>query len=380
MFYSEGFTGIYQNISQVSPSQVFIGQYWDEFGLVCHLVPDESEVLMLGLGYGGGIRPIFSSKNNYNLTCVDLNVEYVDKCSKLFDDHFPKIRFRAYQQDAIEFLKLETRFYDCIWVDVYQPEAYCDFVLKEDFYSLLRSRLGQGGVVFVNSYGLPNQFEPLRQSGPQSYLSQVLKAQFSFVGAIPYRRNITFVAADQRPRIRPVQPHADLNSLDRLSLQTMRLKLEAIQEVGSHLQSSQASIEAKDLLFSEIDKKMRAGWLLIMEELGKFGAFLTEPKDLLNLIQNQILCEKILNNLEGLSTPVRSFFPILCASESSLNPINVAWILNWTLENWHRLKSTDPVLYQTIWLPQMWALVCQESGQYKSYCFQIYGLIDKERV
>lgn len=376
MFYSSTPNIINDNSSYLHSRHVFSGQYWDEFGMTAYLVPDNAKVLMLGLSLGGGVRPLLASSKNIELTCVDLDQQSMERCRSYYRKHFSGLRFATVIASAEDYLSQCKEKYDCIWLDIYENESYSPLLLGDTLYSRIRQSLTTSGVLLINAYGIPNQFAPLRRGGIQSLVASAVAKSFPFLSAIPYRRNVTFIAAGEPPEIYPCTAHAELAPLDQVAFQSLELKLRDLKPIQATL-----PVKAVTGEFSAIDQEMRGLWKEILSELANRNVHLSHAGELLDLIQSDARAIEILDSaLIDKHTTLLSSFVILCAGESHLRPLHVDWIFDWSLCNAERLATDVPALYRDIWLPQLTSMILQTSGRYKKHYFKVLSLLKRASV
>lgn len=373
MFYAHHAQTISNSWTHLDPTRVFAGQYWDEFGMTAHLVPDGAHVLMLGLARGGGLRPILSSSKKLKITAIDFNPSLVEGCRNQFRKDFPRLDFEAIHMDAANFLSSTSEKFDCIWLDLYSESEYCPLYFDTSFIRSLNEHLKDTGVLMVNAYGLPNQFLPLERSGVQSAHVACLKKEFSHIAAIPYRRNMTIIASKCRPQALSAEPHRDLNFRDSRSFRGMAMRL-------NHL-SSISFIEntvSVDLCLQNINRHMIRLWSEVVHEIRHLGERISSPQDILTLLESPSSGASILSRAIGRSRSVLMTFPILAASEIHLRPLNMAWLYGWLFENADELKFNHPDIYREIWLTQLWASCLHLSETLSIYEERLWALIEKE--
>ncbi|MBC7740992.1 MAG: hypothetical protein H7061_02265 [Bdellovibrionaceae bacterium] len=375
MFYSQKSKIIDHNLTYLHSQKVFTGQYWDEFALTSSLVPDNAEVLMLGLSLGGGIRPILSGDKIISLTCVDYDSPSVNKCKSFYKEYFPEIKFKAITEDAKIYLSQCSKKFHAIWLDIYEAEAYSSLYFEQDFMNLIKSSLENGGVLLVNSYGLPNHFSPLELDGVQNHLAKFLAANFESLRSIPFRRNITFVASNAPAKIYETQPQAALNAMDKFTFKFIQQKLQASasQEITFNTESSAPTV--KEYKFGEIDNQMRAQWQELRNLIKPIGISLNENKEIVMLLENQTQCAKALKHLLDINPRLACFVPILGAGESHSQALDIGWIFDWTYNNIALLKEKLNEDFGDIWLCQLWSLVIHPNGQFKAEYFKMLEML-----
>lgn len=359
MFYSQAAKLINTEFSYLAPEQVFAGQYWDEFGITPHLVPDRGEVLMLGLAAGGGIRPILTSHKSISVTAIDICDSAVTSCLKFYAEIFPDIKFDAFACDALDFLENTKKSFDAIWVDLYSEDSYSPLNFNERFHELIRNRLTPDGVVLINAYGLPFQFSPLKSPGPQARLTHTLQQHFHFVSALPFRRNLTLIASRTPLSLYPYEPHPGLNELDRLTHDLIASRLRSLSIIEPIEEDHRHSLGT----LSNVNSRLPSLWQDLVLDMKAIGIEIGSPVELLALIQDRRRIEDALETLINCNLPLQTVVPILCAGESNLQELNVDWIFAWYARNHSRLSKQ----VNAIWIAQLWSMILQPSRRFQQY-------------
>ncbi|MFE5792803.1 methyltransferase domain-containing protein [Streptomyces sp. NPDC056503] len=176
--------------------RVFVGNQPDDFA-VGPLVGPADEVCVLGLGYGGSLRPLLAASPTSRVTAVDLDPGMATVTRALFRQHFPQAEFRTEVADAATFLDGDRRF-DLVLIDVYAGESYPSFILDADFWQRVH-RVTRGGTVLLNAWGLPSHLDPFSPPSPQHTLATLLAPLWPHARYLPCRRNMTVVLRDTWP-------------------------------------------------------------------------------------------------------------------------------------------------------------------------------------
>jgi spermidine synthase len=376
MFYSQHIKIIDNPSSYLDSKQVFTGNYWDEFGLTSFLIPDNARVLMLGLGTGGGIRPLMSSTKNIDLTCVDLDGKSTEICRDLFTRNFPNLKFEIVVDDAKTFLEQSSASYDFIWLDIYRSDSYSELYFEQDFHDLVKLRLTAEGVLAVNAYGIPTQFKPFSVNSVQRETARVLQNTFSFVGAIPNRRNQTIIASAGSPKVLPSYPHPELSALDKRSFLVQGVRVQYIDQLAT-LDKNEVNLKVQ-AQFVELDRHMKSGWLELIERLKSRNLSVSAAIDLLALVQDAERAKSVLD--DGLMNSYfedLDFIPIVCSGESFLRDLDVEWVFRWMLNNYKNIPAEHRRRFVQVWLTQAWSLILNPSRKYRPQCFQIFNLFEE---
>jgi len=151
------------------------------------LHPKPERIFVGGGGEGAILREILKHPTVKKVIMVDIDKKVVDLCRKyLFQWHngkFDDPRVKLYYQDAQEFLKKEKDTFDCIFLDICDPEEAkgpSALLFTKKFFTLVKKKLSQNGIVAVQS-GSTN----LNMLKYFSGVFRSLKAVFPFV--LPYQ-------------------------------------------------------------------------------------------------------------------------------------------------------------------------------------------------
>ncbi|MFF2779592.1 spermidine synthase [Streptomyces sp. NPDC058052] len=209
--------------------RVFVGNQPDDFA-AGPLAGPADEVCVLGLGYGGSLRPVLAASPASRVTAVDLDPGMVTVTRALFHQHFPHVEFRTEVADAAAFLDGGRR-YDLVLIDVYAGESYPSFVLDPAFWRRVRAATA-GSTVLLNAWGLPGHLDPFAAPSPQHTLATILAPLWPDARYLPCRRNMTVVLRDAWPDPETGFPPSPTDLDERLTptdaavLRLQRLRLE----------------------------------------------------------------------------------------------------------------------------------------------------------
>jgi len=151
------------------------------------LHPKPERIFVGGGGEGAILREILKHPTIEKVVMVDIDKEVVELARKyLLSWHrgrFEDPRVKVYYQDARKFLRKEKETFDCIFLDLCDPgenEGPSELLFTKEFYTLIKKRLSENGIVAVQS-GSTN----LNMLKYFSNVFQTLKAVFPFV--LPYQ-------------------------------------------------------------------------------------------------------------------------------------------------------------------------------------------------
>ena len=123
--------------------------------MTAHASP--GRVFIAGGGEGATAREVLRHATVSQVVMVDLDREVVDLCRRHLPSHhqgaFDDPRLTLHYQDALAFLESAEGYFDVIIIDVPDPleggPAYQLFT--QEFYRLVRSRLGPGGLMVAQA-------------------------------------------------------------------------------------------------------------------------------------------------------------------------------------------------------------------------------------
>ncbi len=209
-------------------SNVFTGDYWDEFGLLLAQKPsaDKLKVLVLGAGKGACVRPILASHSSCKITLVDTDKKSLLETKKIFEDYFPDIQCLEFvHNDAEAFLESCRSEYDLIWVDLYTNTGYAPCMNHQKFYSKLNDVLSFNGSVAVNCFTTASPLSIEQLGVAESFVASKLQTITNEVSYIPYRRNMTMIASRKNRQFRLMNiDHLKIKDQLVLNIQKHRIK------------------------------------------------------------------------------------------------------------------------------------------------------------
>ena len=225
--------------SVVSGRRVFVGNQPDDFALAGWLAGGAARISLLGLGYGGAIRPILATARHARITGVDNSRDRVADCQRYFQHYFPDISFIATVEDAWNYLRDNQKRLDALCVDVYDDGGYLDFLFEPSFWARAAGAIGEHGTLLVNSWGLPWQLDPWRRPSPLPELVSALRPWFPSIRYVKNRRNVTLICGMRLSPaldLRLVKVDATLERQDQIIARCMAMRYnvaEPAPEVGS---------------------------------------------------------------------------------------------------------------------------------------------------
>ncbi|MFW6055682.1 MAG: polyamine aminopropyltransferase [Chloroflexota bacterium] len=151
--------------------------------------PNPRSVLIAGGGEGATLREVLRHKSVERATMVDLDDQVVSVCREYLPSFsagaFDDSRAERVVGDAREFMQQSPLSFDVIIIDLPDPleSGPAQLLYTREFYSLVRNRLAEGGIMAVQS-------ESSRWYDLQAFVAIVntLRAVFTYVS--PYQVHI----------------------------------------------------------------------------------------------------------------------------------------------------------------------------------------------
>lgn len=334
IFYSEDYFLIHTTDSLISNDRIFVGNQTDDFGGAA-LLNNVKNILLLGGGYGGAIRPLLC--NGANLTIVDNN-EYVLKFTeKLFSEKFNELSelLNFVNDDAEHYLERVQDRFDAICIDLYSHEGYAECIFNESFWKNINRVLMPHGTIFFNSWGLPQQLKPLINSDIQIEIASKLLDNFNYVSYLPHRRNITFVARNNRHLdIQYNLKWDQLNQIDESIINFLPYRL--LNSINITKDDLSAILPSKEFSsFVAINNDMFLHWKDLLQLCSEVSSELniSQQKDLMEIINNPEDAKKITNYLLKFMKEESTLIPIMVGAASFENRHDLSWFTNWMIKD-----------------------------------------------
>ena len=140
------FNGI--TYSRRNAKNIFTRSYWDYFTPL-PLLFENPEILMIGLG-GGTI--VYQLNKLYNkkvkMDVVEIDKKMVDIAKDFIKDDIKKIDI--FVEDGIEFLKMNKKRYNLLFLDAYDGDKIPDEFLEESAIETMDKSLSEEGILAIN--------------------------------------------------------------------------------------------------------------------------------------------------------------------------------------------------------------------------------------
>jgi SAM-dependent methyltransferase len=377
-FYSERPVSVVSTISTMLGDRVFCGEHWDDFALAGLCLAQPGRALLLGLGAGAGIRPLFASGGISTVHAVDIDQESIDYARNLYANNFNTIAFNATQSDAMQFLADGSDPYDVICVDVYGDKKFIDYLSGRKFWELVRLRTSSTGFVMVNAFGLPWHLDPLTKNSLQTSMVRAAASAFDAMSIIPSRRNLTLLLSSSTLGVSSRSPAApgQLSEPDQLGLRVQRARLGHSLRLAQLPPPMVAHMPAE---ISVLDRTLVEAWPAFLHILRD-----TAPGPLLDLanplsalvrdVDYSYLTIKLLLG-KGLLAAA-SFFPTFAAVEAFSNRDQLDPF--WEMMSRSALEFYDasPEFVSQFLLPQMFASEARSPSPRQSVLARIASVMD----
>jgi predicted membrane-bound spermidine synthase len=157
------------------------------------LVPEESDVLMLGAGIG--VIPYYGIPESFSYDIVDIN-PHTEKIFEMAGTKTNPERDTIIIDEARSYLIRTDKKYDLIWNDTFGNAKPVSHLMTKEAYELARERLKPGGVYLTSLLGEAKQSDAL-VSGTVSTLQSVFENVLMTKGReMSKKKNIWFLASD----------------------------------------------------------------------------------------------------------------------------------------------------------------------------------------
>lgn len=155
----EGVTGLFLNaevsLHSLQRPDGWTGRYWDDFALGPLLADAPREALVLGLGAGASLRPMWAAAPDLHVDGVEIDPAVIEAGERFFGLDPEDPRLDVHVADARPWLAAHPGPWDVVQVDLYHGGPYVPFYLATDeFYGEVAARLAPGGVLMLNVFDL----------------------------------------------------------------------------------------------------------------------------------------------------------------------------------------------------------------------------------
>jgi spermidine synthase len=190
--------------SEYKPDQLLLlpvtEHYWNYLTFLSLLCPTDSKVLIIGMGAGTCARQIIHYRPDLKLTGIELDKEIISVGEKFFGLDTGKVDVQV--MDAITFLQQTQEKYDYIIVDAFIHGNLGKQFTTREFYTLVKQKLNDKGIVGINYLAEKNWEIHLRQG-----LTDVFDSKRQ-VG-IPLTYNFVILASDVEHDLSLIEEHDD---------------------------------------------------------------------------------------------------------------------------------------------------------------------------
>ncbi len=134
--------------SVYTPGEYLNDGYWDHMALIAMAADRPQRVAILGSAAGTTSRTIAHYFPSVRIDSVEIDPELTRLGNKYFDAQAPQVH--QYTGDARPWLQGRNTSYDAILVDAYRQPYIPFYLTTQEFFTLTRDRLNQGGLVVIN--------------------------------------------------------------------------------------------------------------------------------------------------------------------------------------------------------------------------------------
>ncbi|MET8578917.1 hypothetical protein [Streptomyces sp. NPDC005012] len=344
----------------LSGDRVFVGNQPDDFA-IGPLAGPADRICVLGLGYGGSLRPLRATAPGSSITAVDLDPDMAGVTGALFRQHFPTVRFDAVVADAAAFLDGSDP-YDLVVIDVYAGESYPAFILQEPFWQRVRQALAPGGTALLNAWGLPGHLEPLLPPSPQHRLATLLAPLWPDARYLSCRRNMTVVLRDT-PAAAPLRTSAPaspvaegLTPMDRAVTALQRLRLAHAEEFRVPAGAPAPNpTEDVPLTPEQLDAEMARRWPAMLAEVRSCAEAIGVDASVIGTREfytRPDVALPVTLELARRGRPAASLLPNVAASLTFAGDTSLGWFGEWVANEAESLATEHQAWLVRTALPQ----------------------------
>jgi spermidine synthase len=162
----EGFESRLLLINRMGQTWVQKGTYlpvWSYAGnltSLCSIYPENSRVLLLGLG-GGAVARALAKYNNQAVDAVEFDQRIIDLSRKYFGVSDYGYKINIFYDDARRFVKSTKRKYQVVIVDAFNGEIAPSHILSKEAITEMMGVLQKDGMLFINFNGFVSGQEGL---------------------------------------------------------------------------------------------------------------------------------------------------------------------------------------------------------------------------
>jgi spermidine synthase len=134
---------------------------WSYAGILANLCsnyPENSRVLLLGLG-GGAVARTIAQVNNQNVDAVEFDKRIIDVANNFFGLKDYKHKINVYYDDARRHVKASRRKYSVVIVDAFNGEIAPSHVLSKEAITEMMALLKKDGALLINFNGFVSGIE-----------------------------------------------------------------------------------------------------------------------------------------------------------------------------------------------------------------------------
>jgi spermidine synthase len=134
---------------------------WSYAGILtnlCSVYPENSSILLLGLG-GGAVARTIAQVNGQYVDAVEFDKRIIDVADDFFGLKDYRHKISVFYDDARRYVKATQKKYNIIIVDAFNGEIAPSHVLSKEAISEMMNRLKKGGAILINFNGFVSEAE-----------------------------------------------------------------------------------------------------------------------------------------------------------------------------------------------------------------------------
>ncbi|MFN3454494.1 MAG: spermidine synthase [Pseudobdellovibrio sp.] len=353
--------------SSLSTDRIFNGNYWDDFCLPIFLRKNIKRVLMLGVGYGAGIRSLLAAKPDLQIVGVDIDASSNQVCREFYNQSLG-LNLEIITTSAEVYVQQCQESFDLVWIDLYDQKGALPATYDDQFWKKIESCLNVGGLVAKNAYGIANHLEKYVEATlTKFYLYQGVK-YFNFYKIFPHRRNTTLVFSKNEFESN-FEEHDKLSFLKFDDFSTLKMQQQRSQSIDYKIS---ILTDHKNLFreysFEYLNQQQKLAWKKFLTELNNVLSdvdFLT-ISSLVEYIKKTENCEDLLTVLCQKRSGCMLFIPTYLAAEVHNTEDDYIWLIDVFIKLKESIKESQYHVWQHIFIPQMISILNSKKNETSS--------------
>jgi hypothetical protein len=174
---------------KVDPTSLFL-PYSQMMVSSLALVPEPKRGLILGHGGGSLAKWLARHWPALELDIVEFDPVVVRMAEEYFD-YRPPANHHVFVKDGRAFLNATDHTYDVMWIDAFARDMIPFHLTTAEFYSLVRTRLNQEGIVAVNLASSGKEGDLARAAAVVQTMKQAFPVLTTFAVEGPWKTGMT---------------------------------------------------------------------------------------------------------------------------------------------------------------------------------------------